>query len=806
MNRKEFKTWAASGALKLLDGATGTQLALKGMPQGVCPEQWVLENPQSIIDIQKAYHAAGSQIVYTCTFGCNRLKLEEFGLGDKVHEMNRDLARLSRQAMGRDGFCFGDMAPTGQFVEPFGDLDFDDAVAVYKEQVAGLLEGGVDGFVIETMMDIQEARAALIAIRETCDLAVMVSMTYEDGGRTLTGTDPLTALITLQSLGADAVGCNCSTGPEQMLEVIRSIKPCATVPLLAKPNAGMPKLKDGKTVFDMDANEFASYVPAFIEAGVNLLGGCCGTAPSYIAEANIISESLTVRVPEITSISAVSSARQTHTMRMNEPFSVVGERINPTGKKALQAELRAGSLQLVKKYAADQAAAGAAILDVNMGLSGIDEKDMMHKSVSLLSKISALPLCIDSSSPEVVEKALRIYPGRALLNSINAEKERLEKMLPIAAKYGAMFIILPLNDKGIPTTVEERKSIVTEILSHAAPFGYEAADVVVDGLVMTVSSNPEAASVTLDLIEWCSRGLGVNTICGLSNVSFGLPQRPWANAAFLTMAISRGLSMAIANPSSDMLMNLVFAGDALNGRDSQLRRYISRFSNQEGLTAPKPKIDNRSPGACIFDAVLAGDKDDMPNLIQQAVKAELEPSAIVDDFLIPGIEKVGQLFDDKKYFLPQLIMSADAMRAGFTELEPLLQKNSADKKAGPVVILATVKGDIHDIGKNIVALMLRNYGFTVVDLGKNVSAETIVEAARQHDAKVIGLSALMTTTMTSMIDVVELVKKEKLPAKIMIGGAVVDQNYADEINAHGYSADAMEAVRLARSLTQLKEE
>lgn len=802
MTRKEFHQRLADQVL-ILDGATGTELQKRGMPLGVCPEQWVIENPQVIIDIQRAYIAAGSGAVYTCTFGANRLKLAEFGLADRTIEINRELARRSREAAGTTALVAGDIAPTGQFVRPFGDLAFDDAVAVYREQVTGLLEGGVDFFVIETMLDIQEARAALIAVRETCDLPVCVSMTFDQGGRTLTGTDPVTALITLQSLGADAVGCNCSTGPADMLQVIAAMKPYAKVPLLAKPNAGLPKLLDGTTVFDMSPEEYGGFVRQFVDAGVNLLGGCCGTSPEYIAQIRKHSEGLRPLAPSPQQFSAITSARKTVFAGPGIPMVVVGERINPTGKKKLQAELREGRTAEVRRFASEQIAQGAGILDVNVGMPGIDEKEMMKKLVELLSPVADAPLCLDSSSPEVLEAALRIYPGRALINSISGEQAKMERLLPVAAKYGAMFVLLPLDDSGIPETADARCAVVERVFAEAEKFGFSRQDIVVDGLVMTVSSDQRAAAETLRVIDWCSDVFGCNTIVGLSNVSFGLPERGWVNAAFLAMAAARGLSMVIANPSSETLMRIKMASDVLTVRDKNSMAWIE-YSSQStspaiGATTSGPE---RTPSEKVYDAVLKGDREGIHELLEAALKTGIKPPDAVDHCLIPAIVHVGTLFDKKIYYLPQLIQSAETMKRAFEILEPMLAVAGGPvvkKKAA--VVLATVKGDIHDIGKNIVGLMLKNYGFTVHDLGKDVSEHDIVRAAKETGAELIGLSALMTTTMVEMKKVIELARAEGLSCKFMIGGAVVNDQYAQEIGADGYAADAYAAVKLAEQLS-----
>ncbi len=802
MNRTQFKEIVLKKLL-ILDGATGTELQKRGMPTGVCPEQWVVENPGMIKDIQRAYIDAGSDIIYTCTFGGNRIKLEEFGLGNKTVEINRELARLSGEAASAKSLVAGDLASTGRFIKPLGDMRFEECVNVYKEQVQGLLEGGVDLFVIETMLDIQEARAALLAVRESCDLPVCVSMSFDESKRTLTGTDPVTALITLQGLGADAVGCNCSTGPAQMVEIIKMMKPFARVPLMAKPNAGLPRLVDGVTVFDMGAEEFGLYTKSFAESGANLLGGCCGTSPEYIRKMRGESVGLKPQAPDCRPYSAVTSSRKTVFFGFNTPVAIVGERINPTGKKKLQAELKEGSTHELRRLANEQAEKGAHILDVNVGMPGIDEKTTMVNTVSSLGGICDVPLCLDSSSPEVLEAALRIYPGRALVNSISQEKVKLERLLPVAAKYGAMFVLLPLSDEGIPEKAEQRQDIVKKVFGKAAEYGYEKSDIVVDGLVMTVSSDQEAALETLKLIEWCSREFGCATIVGLSNVSFGLPERGWMNAAFLAMAVDRGLTMAIANPSSDLLISIKMACDVLTMKDVNSRNYISYFSDfQKPLPGEAHRnTEDKKITERIYDAVLKGDREGIPELIERAVNENIRPQDIVDQILILAINQVGRLFDEKKYFLPQLIQSAEAMKAGFDCVEPLLKRQAeSGEKKDVIIVLATVKGDIHDIGKNIVGLMLRNYGFKVHDLGKDVSARRIVAEARRLGAHIIGLSALMTTTMVEMKEVIKLARKEGLSCKFIIGGAVVNEEYAREIGADGYSKDAYEAVKLAKRL------
>ncbi|MFP4467313.1 MAG: homocysteine S-methyltransferase family protein, partial [Candidatus Goldiibacteriota bacterium] len=783
----------------VLDGSAGTVLQKRGLPKGVCPEQWGLENPGEIIKLQNEYIEAGSDIIYTFTFGANPLKLSEFGLNEKTYEINKALAEISVKTAGKKALVAGDISSSGHFPEPFGNIPFEEAAAGYKEQVKGLLDGGVDLFVIETMMDIQEARAAVLAVKETCSLPVMVSMTFDKDKRTLTGSGPLAALMTLQALGIDAFGVNCSTGPAEMVDIIAEIKPYAHIPVFAKPNAGMPRLVNNESVFDMKAEEFAAFAHDFVSAGANLFGGCCGTDPEYI---RIISRKLKKTKPlgvRHLKYSAVSSARQTAFIG-GRPIALIGERINPTGKKQLQQELKEGSFAEVKKFAREQEESGAVILDVNAGMPGINEKEKVKEIINVLSVASGLPLCIDSSSPEVIEAALRQYPGKAVINSISGEEEKLKKLLPIAAKYGALFILLPLSDAGIPEDADTRYQLVKYIVKQAKKYSITPENIIVDGLVMTVSADRKAAGETLKLIEKCSEELMLNTVIGLSNVSFGLPERSLINASFLAMAAAKGLSAVIANPSVDIIMNVKAASDVLCGYDENSSAYIKRFSEK---TASAEEKTARSGAEIpvrerLNDAVVNGNTEKAGELAAEAAGQEAAAD-VVDNILIPAINRVGELFDEKKYFLPQLIQSAEAMKKAFAAIEHLLVKDGkAEKKAS--VVLATVKGDIHDIGKNIVALMLRNYGFEVHDLGKDVPAENIIKKALETEAEIIGLSALMTTTMTEMKTVVELAKEKGVKSKIIIGGAVVTQEYADEIGAHGYSKDAYEAVKLAGEL------
>ena len=799
MDRQSFRRLAERKIL-LLDGATGTELAKRGMPVGVAPEAWVAENPETIAEIHRAYYASGSDIVYAPTFGANPLKLAEFGLAAETEALNEKLVAVCRAA-NPGKLIFGDVAPTGQLVEPYGELGFEACVSAYKRQIAALVAAGADGIAIETMMDLQEARAALIAAREvTTELPVIVTLTFEPGGRSLTGNPPEAALVTLQALGADAFGCNCSTGPVEMAEVIRALKPYADVPLVAKPNAGMPHLRDGRTVFDLGPGPFAEAAARLVEAGASIVGGCCGTTPEHIAALADKVRGLTPPRIGAAKRGVVASAQSIRRLAVDEPFAVIGERINPTGKKLFQSELREGKLEIAKRFAAEQTAQGASLLDVNFGLAGIDEAATMRRMVGELVKVTPLPLSIDTVNPAAAEAALRLYPGRALFNSISGESDRLEQVLPVAAKYGAMLVLLPLDDRGIPNTTSDRLKVLDRIMEEAAKYGYTTSDCAADALIMTVSAEPLAAQTSLEFIRRCHDERRMNTVCGLSNVSFGLPGRPQLNLAFLGMAAGAGLNLAIANPSAPGIMDLAASRDALLNKDERLERYLKRFTpvaaeTKVAAASPAPE-QQLSAVEELSAAVVGGRKEPALAALKRAIADGEEPQKLVDEVLIPAITTVGEKFEKKEYYLPQLLQSAEAMKAAMAELEPLLLNSGRCKTDGPVFVLATVQGDIHDIGKNIFSLLLRNHGFNVIDLGKDVPAATIAEAAVKHRAAIVGLSALMTTTMPRMKEVVELFKAENIDIPIFVGGAAVDENFAETIGAY-YGADAMSSVRLA---------
>ena len=837
MTREEFITLSKDHIL-YLDGATGSNLVKAGMPSGICPEQWILEHQDVMLQLQKDYVQVGTNILYAPTFTANRVKLAEYHLEKNMTSMIRDLVAISKKAAestpGHPVYVAGDLTMTGEQLKPMGKMELETLIDIYKEQILCLVDAGADLLVVETMMSLAETRAALIAAKEVCDLPVIATLTFEADGRTLFGTDAKTAAIMLESLGASAIGANCSTGPAQMENIISEMVSHTRIPVIAKPNAGLPFLdENGTTCYNMEAEEFAEEMEVLVNAGATILGGCCGTTPEFIRQIHerfgTDAKVAASRRPD--GIRYLTSERITHSFGLDDGFFVVGERINPTGKKALQAQLREGSFEKVIQFAEEQEACGAKVLDINMGMSGIDEKASMLRALEEVSGVTNLPLSLDSSYVEVLEAALRNYPGRALVNSVSLETEKFEKLLPIVAKYGAMFILLPLSDAGLPKDIEEKKEIIHKIYDRALSLGMCKEDIVVDGLVATVGANPKAALETLETIRYCKEN-GFATICGLSNISFAMPERSFVNTAFLTLAIQAGLTMAIANPSQELLMSCALAADLLLNKEEAALRYIEyaggvrerreekeaelakklALLENQGTTAKTGTAGNAAKEATtdngpqinemqdkLKTAVLKGNRNGIVKITKEALESGEKPAELLNQVLLPAINQVGEFFDQGKYFLPQLIASAEAMKNSIEVLEPLLQTGGTGEEM-PVVVIATVEGDIHDIGKNLVALMLKNHGFHVIDLGKDVPQAKILESAKEHHAEFIALSALMTTTMQRMREIVAAAKEEGITAKIIIGGAVITQEYADEIGADGYSKDAADAVKLAKSL------
>ncbi|MBO6137826.1 MAG: homocysteine S-methyltransferase family protein [Lachnospiraceae bacterium] len=833
MTKDEFRKLTEEGIL-LLDGGTGSVLQEKGLPAGVCPELWISEHPGVVKSLQKSYLESGSRIIYAPTFSANRVKLKEYGLDGSLDLLNSTLVNISKEAVNEyrqehpespATYVAGDITMTGRTLKPGGDMELEELIDIYAQQLGALMRSGIDLVVAETMMSLAEARAALIACKEKCpELPVIVTMTFEADGRSIYGTDPLTALVTLQALGADAFGLNCSIGPEAMVQQLDMLIKYARIPLVCKPNAGLPSLdKDGRTVYDMDAVSFGGYFKDVVKAGASIVGGCCGTTPEHIRELKKNIEGVTAPETGTKELYCLSSERKTLCFSHNSPFMVIGERINPTGKKALQAELRRGSFDMVTQFAESQESDGAALLDVNMGMSGVDEEELMLRAIEEVTFVTDLPLSIDTSHVSVMEQALRHYPGRALINSISLESKKCVPLLKLAKKYGAAFILLPLSDEGLPKSLEEKHENIRKLMQMALNEGLSRTDIIVDGLVGTVGANKDAALETIKTVRYCTEELGLATVCGLSNISFGLPERTFINSAFLTLLIGAGLTMAIANPGQEALMNAAASAELLCGRPLSDIRYIEHMSlytkkhagdvilqekreepadAKRDAAAKAPLVPEKYES--LYNSILKGNRKGAPELALKAIREGSEVQDILDKALFPAINRVGELYDEGRYFLPQLIAGGEAMSNAVEALNPYIDTPDSGGDNRPTIVIATVRGDIHDIGKNLVSMMLKNNGFKIVDLGKDVPKEEIIGAAVENKADIVALSALMTTTMLEMKNVINYAAEQGHDFCFMVGGAVITPEYAQEIGAR-FSSDAADAVRVARELVKGKE-
>ncbi len=802
--------WLRNAARVLcFDGATGTMFQEAGLPAGVSPEEYGLEHPEITKRVHKAYIDGGADCITTNTFGGTSYKL---GVGADVRDVNRRLAACAREmADATNGRVkvVGSVGPTGQFLKPMGNLTPQEMRAAYVEQIKGLVEGGVDILLAETHYDIAEIRALAMAAREvTRDIPLGLSMTFE-GGATLTGTPPEVAAAAAQNMGVDFMAINCGMGPDGMMPLAEAMLSVLDIPLLVQPNAGLPQLVDGKTVFTLGPEDFAQQMLPFIKMGVRMVGGCCGTTPEHIAAVQRVLKG--VDAPKIEQKGVLHLVSRSKLVRVAPglPHIVIGERINPTGKKKLTAEYQAGRLELALQFAQEQLADGADVLDVNVGAPMVNEQELLPiLTETLASKVDA-PLCLDSTDPTALALAIEHCHAGALINSISGEPGRMEMIGPMCRDFGAPCIILPLTGKELPVTAAERIAIIEDLLQQALELGIPRHNIMVDALALTVSSKQDAALQCLATIRHCTEVLKLPTVLGLSNISFGLPARELLNGSFLTLAMGAGMTASIANPHNQRFKEARAAAEVLLGRDPQAESFIAGYTDWKpgggGGTSGSGggAAVSKAEATTLKQAVINGDKDKMQALVEGSLAAGNTPMEIVNDELIAGITEVGEKYERREYFLPQLIASAETMQHGFGILKPLLDKAEAEGETvhKPVIILATVEGDIHDIGKNIVGLMLGNHGFDVIDLGKDVPAEVIVKAAKEKGAAIIGLSALMTTTMVRMEDTVSLVKENGLDAKVFIGGAVVSQDYADQIGAHGYAADAVSAVRLAKELT-----
>jgi len=776
----------------VLDGAMGTMLQ-PHLERGSCMDMANILNPEIVTNVHVQYRDAGTDIISTNTFGASRIKLDALGLGSRAKEINIAGANLARKVAG-SAMVAGVMGPSGKLIEPLGELSFDQAFDAFYEQAKALVQGGVDLFLLETFADLKEIKIAVMAVKEAApDLPVLASMTFEEGFKTFTGTDPETAATVLSSLGVDAVGVNCSTGPEPMLEVVGRYAVVTDKPIFVEANAGIPVLKEGRTTYSVSADEMAQYGEKFVEIGASIVGSCCGSTPEYTKKiAAAVKNKKPVFRPPIHGLRLSSRTNTVH-IGQGMPFAVVGERINPTNRDELADSIRQGKVGIIQQEAKLQVKQGAHLLDVNLGVPGIDEAAAMSKIIPAIENVVPVPLVIDTSNSEAIEAALLKCSGKPLINSVNGGEESLEIVLPLAKKFGAAVLCLAVDEKGIPKTAEERIRVLKKIIERADSIGISRNDLICDCLTLTVSAQQKRAEQTLLAMMMVKNELELPNILGVSNISFGLPQRSLINSTFLAMAMSYGLDAAIMNPGDERMMQTVRAASVLTVRDRDSKNFIASFKAKKSKTAKTARPKTETSDDLIFRAILDGNRDEIIPLIEQVLKQGADPLTINNNILIPAIKEVGDRYDRKEIYLPQMILSAETMQRAFKVLEPHFGKEKSEIKGK--VVITTVAGDVHDIGKNIVALFLKNHGFEVIDLGKNVQAGDIVDAVIKNKADIVGLSALMTTTMVEMPKVIKSLRDSGSKAKVVVGGAVVTKRYAREIGADGYAKDGVEAVK-----------
>lgn len=789
------------------DGGTGTVLQGMGLPAGTPPERWSLEHPEKIVALHRSYVECGANIIKTNTFGVNALKYENW------REYIEQGIALAREAIGDKEGCFValDIGPLGRMLKPLGDLDFEDAVELFAKNARGARELGADLVLIETMADSYETKAAVLGVKESCDLPVFVTNAYDGSGKLMTGASPEAMAALLEGLSVDAIGANCSFGPDKLLPIVSRLAAVSSLPVIFNPNAGLPRTVEGVSRYDIDPVRFAGMMRTAAESGAAILGGCCGTTPEYIRETVRAVEDIDYKYPEKKNITAFSS--YTHAVTVGECPRLIGERINPTGKPRLKEALREGNISYLLSEALRQEEAGVDALDVNVGLPEIDEPMMMKRVISELQAVTDLPLQIDTGNAAALEGAMRIYNGKPLVNSVNGKEESLSSVLPLVKKYGGVLIALTVDERGIPSTAEERVAIAERIAARAAEYGIDKRDIVVDPLAMAVSSDPSAAGVTLKAIRLL-RERGYKTSLGVSNASFGLPERDRINSVYFTMALSAGLDLAIMNPHSLPMTDAYRGFLALTGRDEGFKSYISHAEKTKGqgkAAAQSPTsgggcgsadIKSKTPendNLTLQKAIIKGLRQEAARLALEALSVG-DPLEVVNREIIPALGEVGDGFERGSVYLPGLLMSAEAASAAFAEVKKILPEGSGDKGK---IILATVKGDIHDIGKNIVRVLLESHGFGVLDLGRDVSPEAVLAAARESGIRVVGLSALMTTTVPAMEETVRLLHRELPDCRVMVGGAVLTKEYADMIGADAYAPDGVSAVRVAELLCAL---
>ena len=781
-----------------LDGGMGSMLQAAGLPEGLLPDVWSIQNPQAIQNVHCQYLEAGCRIITTNTFGTNRQKLAPYGL-TPAQVMTAAVANVRaamEQAGVTDGYVCADLGPTGKLLKPYGDLDFEDAVDLFAETARAAAQAGADCVLVETMSDLYELKAAVVAVKENCDLPIFASLIFDGTGKLLTGGSPRAAVALMEGLGVNVFGINCGLGPKEMAPVFEAFWADSSTPLLLQPNAGLPRSEGGKAVYDVDPQTYAAEMLPLAPMAT-VMGGCCGTTPAHLKA--LIEATRDIPLPEVTQKETcfITSYCQAVALDGKHPM-IIGERINPTGKKKLQAALREGDTGYVLNEALKQEEAGAHILDVNVGLPGLDEPAVLTATMEAIQEVTGLPLQLDTSNPEAMERALRRYNGKPLINSVNGKEESLNAILPLVKKYGGGLVCLALDDDGIPETVEGRVAIAEKIIRRAEELGIPRRELLVDGLTMPVSAGGENANVTLGTLCQAKQVLGVKTALGVSNVSFGLPKREQLNQAFFTMALQGGLDGAIINPMSAPMMAAYRSYCALTGLDDQCQVYMEAFRDAAPAAAPVPKAADGQ--VTLHQAVCKGLKEAAASQAKAQAEAGTAILDIINSQLVPALDEVGKGFEKGTLFLPQLLMSAEAAKEAFQVLKEYLP--AAENAGEPQIILATVKGDIHDIGKNIVKVLLESYRFRVLDLGKDVSPETIVETAREKKIPLVGLSALMTTTAPYMEETIRQLRQADLPCKVVVGGAVITQDYADSIGADCYAADAMETVHYAQSLLE----
>lgn len=791
--------------LLYFDGGMGTLLQGKGLQPGELPEAWNIEHTEEILDIHRQYFEAGSDIVLANTFGANALKFhnEKYELKDIVTAAIVNAKEGANFGVhdGREVYVALDVGPTGKLLKPMGDLEFEKAYDVFAEMMRWGEEAGADLIHIETMSDTYEVKAAVLAAKEQTELPIFVTMIFDERGKLLTGADVSSVVALLEGLGVDALGINCGLGPGQMLPILEEVLTYTSLPVIVKPNAGLPKQKDGETYYDVDPEEFAEVMKQAAEMGASMIGGCCGTTPEHIRAMKEACQEVSVKKQEKKNLTMVSSYGSA--VILGQKPIVIGERINPTGKKRLKAALKEHNLDYILKEAIQQQEAGAKILDVNVGLPDINETEMMKEVIREIQSVTSLPLQIDTSSPETMEAALRLYNGKPMINSVNGKQESMDQIFPLVKKYGGVVVGLTLDEDGIPETAQGRLAIAQKIIAEAAKYGIDKKDIVIDVLAMTVSSDPNSGNITLEALKLVKEICGVETVLGVSNISFGLPSRQVVNANFYTMAMQNGLSAGIINPLSEDMMDSYRAYLALTGQDEKFSQYLKIYGNRDkkeesgGIQTDSEMTLGR--------AIEKGLKEEACQMTVKLLE-EKEPLMIINEELVPALDRVGKGFEEGTLFLPQLLTSADAAKAAFSIIKDNMGGSPESSGGQNKVILATVKGDIHDIGKNIVKVLLENYNFKVIDLGKDVSPEKIVEEAICSEVKLVGLSALMTTTVINMEDTIKQLRKAKPDCKIMVGGAVLNQEYADLIGADFYGKDAMQSVYYAQRVLEQQAE